>query len=145
VLDGGLATELERRGHDVSSSLWSARLLQTAPEAIEQLHYDYYAAGARCAITASYQASYEGFAAIGLSAGETTRLLRLSVGSRGPRGRGTADHPEDRRELFVAARRPLRCILHDGQARGDCGLTTAQLRDSMPASRCSRRPAPTLA
>ena len=79
ILDGGFATELERRGHDVSGSLWSAGVLRTNPAAIEQLHYDYYAAGADCAITASYQASYEGFAAIGLDAEETTRLLRLSV------------------------------------------------------------------
>ncbi|MCW2705134.1 MAG: mmuM, partial [Blastococcus sp.] len=26
ILDGGLSTELEARGHDVSSALWSARL-----------------------------------------------------------------------------------------------------------------------
>src|SRR5687767_5924597 len=46
ILDGGLATELERRGHDVSGALWSAAILRSAPEAIEQVHYDYYAAGA---------------------------------------------------------------------------------------------------
>ena len=40
VLDGGLATELERRGQDVSGTLWSAEVLQTAPNAIEQLHYE---------------------------------------------------------------------------------------------------------
>ena len=28
VLDGGLATQLEAQGHDLSSALWSARLLQ---------------------------------------------------------------------------------------------------------------------
>src|SRR5687768_2018188 len=48
ILDGGLATELERRGHDTTGPLWSARVLLDAPEAIEQLHYDYYAAGADC-------------------------------------------------------------------------------------------------
>jgi homocysteine S-methyltransferase len=31
VADGGLATELEARGHDLSDSLWSARLLMDAP------------------------------------------------------------------------------------------------------------------
>ncbi|MCI0434569.1 MAG: homocysteine S-methyltransferase family protein, partial [Gemmatimonadetes bacterium] len=63
ILDGGLATELESRGCDVSGPLWSANLLRTNPEAIGQLHYDYFAAGAGCAISASYQASYQGFAA----------------------------------------------------------------------------------
>jgi homocysteine S-methyltransferase len=130
ILDGGLATELEARGCDVSGSLWSARVLRTAPEAIEQLHYDFYAAGADCAITASYQASYEGFAGIGLDADETTRLLRLSVElARSARARYRRDHPEDRRELFVAASvGPYGAILHDGsEYRGDYGLTATQL------------------
>jgi homocysteine S-methyltransferase len=130
ILDGGLATELEARGCDISGSLWSARVLRTAPEAIEQLHYDYYAAGADCAITASYQASYEGFAGIGIDADETTRLLRLSVElARSARARYRQDHPEDRRELFVAASvGPYGAILHDGsEYRGDYGLTVAQL------------------
>ena len=34
VLDGGLATLLEAHGHDLSSALWSARLLADTPEAI---------------------------------------------------------------------------------------------------------------
>lgn len=58
ILDGGLATELEKRGYDISGPLWSARLLLDAPDAIEQLHYDYFAAGAQCVTSASYQASY---------------------------------------------------------------------------------------
>ncbi|MBK7999908.1 MAG: homocysteine S-methyltransferase [Verrucomicrobia bacterium] len=130
ILDGGLATELEARGRDISGSLWSARVLRTAPETIEQLHYDFYAAGADCAITASYQASYEGFAGIGLDADETTRLLRLSVSlARSARSRYQLSHPEDRRELFVAASiGPYGAILHDGsEYRGNYGLPAAQL------------------
>lgn len=130
ILDGGLATELEARGCDISGSLWSARVLRTSPEAIEQLHYDFYAAGADCATTASYQASYEGFAGIGLDHDETTRLLRLSVElARSARSRYQRSHPEDRRELFVAASvGPYGAILHDGsEYRGDYGLSAAQL------------------
>ncbi len=130
ILDGGLATELERRGHDVSSSLWSARLLQTAPEAIERLHYDYFAAGARCAISASYQASYEGFTALGIGADETTALLRLSVElAQSARARWRRDQPADRRKLYVAASvGPYGAILHDGaEYRGDYGLSVEEL------------------
>ena len=130
ILDGGLATELESRGHDVSGPLWSARLLQASPEVIEQLHYDYYAAGARCAISASYQASYEGFAAVGLSADETTALLRRSVElAQSARARYRLDHPADRRQLYVAASiGPFGAISHDGaEYRGDYGLTIPQL------------------
>jgi homocysteine S-methyltransferase len=130
ILDGGLATELQARGCDISGALWSARVLRTAPEIIEQLHYDYYAAGADIATTASYQASYEGFAGIGLDEAETTRLLRLSVELAGAaRSRYLRDHPEDRRKLFVAASvGPYGAILHDGsEYRGDYGLSAAQL------------------
>lgn len=130
IVDGGLATELEARGCDISGSLWSARVLQDRPEAIEQLHYDYYAAGASVAITASYQASYEGFAAAGIDAGETTRLLRLSVElAKSARARYRKDHPDDMRELLVAASvGPYGAISHDGaEYRGDYGLTVAQL------------------
>jgi homocysteine S-methyltransferase len=130
LLDGGLATELEARGCDISGALWSARVLRSSPEAIEQLHYDYYAAGADCAITASYQASYEGFAAVGLDAGETTRLLRLSVDlARNARTRYRRERPRDRRELYVAASvGPYGAISHDGaEYRGDYGLTVAEL------------------
>jgi homocysteine S-methyltransferase len=130
ILDGGLATELERRGHDVSSSLWSAEVLRRHPDAIEQLHYDYYAAGARCAITASYQASYEGFAAVGLDADATNALLRLAVElARSARARYRSDHPEDERRLYVAASvGPYGAITHDGaEYRGDYGLSLEQL------------------
>src|SRR5262245_34545707 len=130
ILDGGLATELEARGYDISGRLWSARVLRSTPDAIEQLHYDYYAAGADCAITASYQASYEGFAAVGLDAGETTRLLRLSVElAMNARTRYRGDHPDDRRELFVAASvGPYGATTHDGaEYVGDYGLSVDEL------------------
>lgn len=60
VLDGGLATELERRGHDLSDDLWSARLLRDDPQALVDTHLAFFRAGAQVATTASYQASFEG-------------------------------------------------------------------------------------
>jgi len=130
ILDGGLATELERRGHHVSGALWSAEVLRTDPAAIEQLHYDYFAAGARCAISASYQASYEGFAAAGLNADETTALLIRAVElARSARARYRSDYPSERGALYVAASiGPYGAISHDGaEYRGDYGLSVAQL------------------
>ena len=130
ILDGGLATELERRGHDVSGSLWSAAILRTAPDSIKQVHYDYYAAGAQVAISASYQASYEGFAAVGIDPEETTALLRLSVTlASAARARYRRDHPGDERRLLVAASvGPYGAISHDGaEYRGDYGLTVGEL------------------
>ncbi|QRZ93202.1 homocysteine S-methyltransferase [Bacillus sp. LJBS06] len=79
VLDGAMATELERKGCDLNDSLWSAKILMEEPDLIKQVHTDYFAAGADCAITASYQSTFEGFAARGLSEAEARRLIELSV------------------------------------------------------------------
>lgn len=79
VIDGGLATELEKYGHDLTDALWSARLLRDEPSDIEAVHRAYFEAGADVAITASYHASFERFAEIGVGAEETARLLALSV------------------------------------------------------------------
>ena len=79
VLDGGLATGFERLGHDLGDALWSARLLRDAPGDIEAVHHAYFEAGADVAITASYHATYEGFAGAGIGPKETTGLLALSV------------------------------------------------------------------
>ena len=45
VADGGLATELEALGNDLSDSLWSARLLADAPEQILDAHLAFFLAG----------------------------------------------------------------------------------------------------
>src|SRR5574339_1318011 len=79
VIDGALATELERRGYDLKHDLWSAKILLEQPEAIQQLHYDYFKAGADCAITASYQATVEGFKKRGLNEAEAIDLIKKSV------------------------------------------------------------------
>ncbi len=79
VLDGGLATELERRGHDLSGALWSARVLREAPAEVVAAHRAFVEAGARVLTTASYQASFEGLAEAGLDAAGTRALLRRSV------------------------------------------------------------------
>ena len=109
VLDGGLATELERLGHDLADSLWSARLLRDDPDSIEAVHRAYFEAGADVAITASYQASYEGFAAAGIDRAETTRLLRLSV-ELAQRARD-AVQPDG---LVAASAGPFGVVLADG-------------------------------
>jgi homocysteine S-methyltransferase len=79
VLDGGLATELEAYGFDLAEALWSARLLLDNPEAIRQVHLDYLWAGADCIISASYQATIEGFMGRGMSEAQAIGLLKLSV------------------------------------------------------------------
>src|SRR6476469_5654886 len=79
VLDGGLATELEAQGHDLTDALWSARLLADAPRAVVEAHRAFFAAGARVATTASYQAGFAGFAAAGIGRDDAAALMRRSV------------------------------------------------------------------
>jgi hypothetical protein len=57
VLDGGLATELENRGADLTDSLWSAKCLLENPGLIRQVHLDYFRAGADIVTSCSYQVS----------------------------------------------------------------------------------------
>ena len=122
LLDGALATELERHGADLNDPLWSAKLLLEAPEAIEAVNDDYLEAGADVATTATYQATFEGFAARGLDEGEASRLLQLAVKiarrACDRRGRG----------LVVASIGCYGAFLHDGsEYRGDYGLSRDQL------------------
>ncbi len=79
ISDGGLATELEARGHDLSDDLWSARLLAEDPAEILAVHEAYFCAGAQIATTSSYQASFEGFARRGIDRSEAERLMRRSI------------------------------------------------------------------
>ncbi|MFY0802974.1 homocysteine S-methyltransferase [Peribacillus frigoritolerans] len=79
ILDGALATELESHGCDLDDPLWSARVLLENPEVIYQVHSDYFRAGADCAITASYQATVEGFALRGIQEKEALDLIRKTV------------------------------------------------------------------
>ncbi|GAA1191676.1 homocysteine S-methyltransferase [Prauserella alba] len=122
VLDGGLATELEARGHDLSGSLWSASMLADAPEEVVAAHEAFFRAGATVAITASYQASVPGFAAHGLSESETRRLLRRSVDL----ARQASDRAGGGR--VAASVGPYGAYLADGsEYRGRYGLTTREL------------------
>jgi homocysteine S-methyltransferase len=127
LLDGGLATLLEARGHDLSSSMWSARLLLDDPDEIVAAHREYFGAGARVAITASYQASFEGFAALGVDRSAAARALRKSVDCA-VEARAMFD---DGTQRWVAASvGPYGAMLADGsEYRGDYGKTSAQLRD----------------
>jgi homocysteine S-methyltransferase len=120
VLDGGLATELERRGADLSSALWSARLLVDDPAAILAAHRAFFAAGAQVAISASYQASSAGFAALGV---DGKAMLRRSV----ELARAATDGVADR--WVAASVGPYGATLADGsEYRGDYRLSVGELR-----------------
>lgn len=79
VLDGGLATELERAGCDLSGALWSGEVLRWQPKKVLAVHRSYLEAGADCLLTSSYQVSAKGFREIGLKAEEAREAIRQSV------------------------------------------------------------------
>lgn len=125
LLDGGLATELEAQGLDITGPLWSAALLQRDPEAIVKAHCAYIAAGAQCIETASYQASQEGFDANGLPCPQAEKLMRLAIdlALRARDDCGT--------EVVIAASLgPYGALRHDGsEYHGNYGVDDAQLRE----------------
>ena len=132
VIDGGLATQLEAQGCDISNPLWSASLLLDQPDAIVMACRAFLDAGAECIATASYQASHEGFAQRGLSASEADELMLLSVElALRARADFLAASPDSSfRPLVAASIGPYGAMLHDGsEYRGDYGVSAAVLRD----------------
>ncbi|MCI3271525.1 homocysteine S-methyltransferase [Streptomyces cylindrosporus] len=128
VLDGGMSNQLAAAGHDLSDELWSARLLMESPEAITEAHLAYFEAGADVAITASYQATFEGFAKRGVGHDRAAELLSLSVELAREAAR-RAQAGGVTRPLWVAASvGPYGAMLADGsEYRGRYGLSVAEL------------------
>ena len=134
VLDGALATELEARGAVLDPLLWSAGLLIESPELIRQLHLDYLRAGADCIISASYQATVEGFTRRGLSQQEARRLLQRSVSlalaARDDFWADTAARKGRARPLVAASIGPYGAFLADGsEYRGEYGIREQELEE----------------
>jgi homocysteine S-methyltransferase len=132
ILDGGLATELERQGHDLSDELWSARLLADEPAAIRQVHLDYYWAGADCCTSASYQATIPGFVRRGMTAEAAADLIRLSVRlvieARDAFWAIEENHVNRLRPIAAASVGPYGAYLADGsEYTGDYKLDERQL------------------
>jgi homocysteine S-methyltransferase len=118
VLDGGLATALESRGHDLNDELWSAKVLLEAPDAIKQVHLDFLAAGADCIATSTYQASVYGLRKRGLSDIEIIEVIndsvRLAVDARDEFWSEPANRHRRLRPLVAASVGPYGAFLADG-------------------------------
>jgi homocysteine S-methyltransferase len=123
VLDGGLGTELGRRGADLRDPLWSARVLLESPELVRDVHAAYFAAGADVAISASYQATFEGLARRGLDRGAAAGVLRRSVAL----AREAAGHAGGGRTV-AASVGPYGAYLGNGaEYTGDYGIGETEL------------------
>ncbi|MBM0065441.1 homocysteine S-methyltransferase [Alkalicoccobacillus gibsonii] len=132
ILDGALATELERYGCDLNDPLWSAKILLEKPRVIKQVHTDYFEAGADCAITASYQATVKGYRRRGLSELEAAMLIKqsveLAVDARDAFWRVETNQHGRPKPLVAASVGPYGAYLADGsEFHGDYGLCEEEL------------------
>ncbi len=117
VLDGGLGTLLESRGNDVTSDLWSARVLRDDPDEVRAAHAAFVDAGAEVVITASYQLGFGG----AIPDAELDLLLRRSVSVA--RDAGDA--------VVAASVGPIGALRADGsEYTGAYDLTLAELREA---------------
>ncbi|HEY4967623.1 MAG TPA: homocysteine S-methyltransferase [Puia sp.] len=130
ILDGAMATELEKRGANLKHDLWSAKLLIENPDLIKQVHLDYLKAGADIITTASYQASFAGFNRKGYNP-EKSRELLLLASELAIRAREEAMRMKwvkGPRPLIAASVGPYGASLADGsEYRGNYGLTVEEL------------------
>jgi homocysteine S-methyltransferase len=125
LLDGGLSTTLEQLGFDITGDLWSAQLLQDEPLAVERAHRVFFEAGAQVATTASYQATFAGFARHGVDPDTTELLMRRSVAL----ARAAAESV-DTPTWVAASAGPYGAMLADGsEYTGRYGLSVDQLRE----------------
>jgi homocysteine S-methyltransferase len=124
VLDGGLASELEYQGASIDGPLWSAHVLEEAPEKILAVHRAYIKAGADCIETASYQVSRMGYAEIGLGPDRADAALLRSVAL----ARQAASESPHRRTLIAASLGPYGAALHNGaEYHGNYACTRSEL------------------
>lgn len=121
LIDGGLSTQLERLGHTLTDSLWTARALLDDPQAIVSAHRAFIDAGAQIITTASYQVSRCGFAQVGRAPGDADEALAASVAL-------ARDAVGDREVLVAASVGPYGAITNDGaEYRGRYGLARDEL------------------
>jgi homocysteine S-methyltransferase len=133
VLDGGLATQLERQGHNLNHELWSARLLLTDTNAIRNAHRAYLEAGAMCISSSSYQASIPGLTAAGIPAAQARKLLMDSVSIAQQAVADYIGQPwkpgEVDRPIVAASIGPYGAFLANGsEYRGNYGISLDELR-----------------
>ena len=110
VLDGGMASELEFLGENISGPLWSAHVLEESPEKILFVHRSYLEAGADILLTASYQVSRQGYAEFGLDPRQADLALLRSVALAQD---ARSEFPA-RNILIAASLGPYGAALHNG-------------------------------
>lgn len=132
IIDGAMATELEKLGVDTAQELWSAAALLNQPEAIAAVHRAYFEAGADVATTNTYQANIAAFMDQGLTRDQSAELIKSAVEiAVTVRNKWCAENsvPTDQK-LVAGSVGPYGAYLADGsEYTGAYSLTDEEFRD----------------
>ncbi|MCP4680104.1 MAG: homocysteine S-methyltransferase family protein [Deltaproteobacteria bacterium] len=89
ILDGAVGTELDNRGMDTRSTLWSGLASLKQPGLLEEVHREYVDAGAQILTTATFRTTERAFMAAGrpadqwrMAAREAVRIARRAATDR---------------------------------------------------------------
>ncbi len=80
VIDGGMGTELQRRGVGMDGEAWAGAALETAPDAIRRIHRAFIEAGADIVIANTYAAAPHVLKHAGFDEARTLGLNRAGCG-----------------------------------------------------------------
>lgn len=131
ILDGALATELERYGADLRDDLWSAKILAEDPEAILSIHLAYLEAGAEIITTSSYQATEAGFLKKGYTKKQAKEILhrstRLAIEAR---EQFLSSHPSNESPNIAVSLGAYGAARSDGsEYTGNYGVSIEEIRN----------------
>lgn len=91
LLDGGMGTEIQRRGVSTALPLWSAGAVLSHPETVKEIHLEYIRSGADIITTNTFRTNERTFRHAGmaesLAAELTSRACDLAREARGESGR----------------------------------------------------------
>lgn len=132
ILDGGLGSELENRGHNLNNKLWSASVLLDHSNTIYDIALSYLEAGADCIVTSTYQASIPSLLEAGLSKEEAKSLIQKAVQIAIEARNQYLNNNKDKsrlRPLIAASIGPYGAYLADGsEYNGNYKLSATELR-----------------
>ncbi|WP_047998889.1 homocysteine S-methyltransferase [Lactiplantibacillus herbarum] len=130
VLDGAMATELEKRGVTTNSALWSATAMLEHPEAITAVHQSYLNAGAQLMTTNTYQANVLAFERAGIAAPQARQLIQQAVTIAKDARDADAQQVGQQRGMVAGSIGPYGAYLADGsEYTGDYHLSSAEYQD----------------
>lgn len=129
LIDGAMSTALEQLGADTNNPLWTASALAKQPALVKEVHHQYFAAGARLAITDTYQANLPAFLANGYSERQAHSLIQRAV-SLANEARDEYEATTGIHNYVAGALGPYGAYLADGsEYTGAYQLSTAEYQE----------------